>query len=58
MRAFVSVKDADKPVASDLARRLVALGFEVLATSGTAAYLAREGIPAPPGVANAGFCLT
>ena len=48
MRAFVSVKDADKPVASDLARRLVALGFEVLATSGTAAYLAREGIPATP----------
>jgi carbamoyl-phosphate synthase large subunit len=26
----------------------VALGFEVLATSGTAAYLAREGIPATP----------
>ena len=48
LRAFVSVKDADKPVASDLARRLVALGFEVLATAGTAAYLAREGIPATP----------
>src|SRR5512137_1222834 len=48
LRAFVSVKDADKPVASDLARRLVALGFEVLATGGTAAYLAREGIPATP----------
>jgi carbamoyl-phosphate synthase large subunit len=48
LRAFVSVKDADKPVAADLARRLVSLGFEVLATSGTAAFLAREGIPATP----------
>jgi carbamoyl-phosphate synthase large subunit len=46
--AFVSVRDADKPAAAGLARRLVALGFEVLATGGTAAFLAREGIPATP----------
>ena len=32
-RAFVSVKDADKPAVVDVARRLVALGFEVLATA-------------------------
>jgi len=46
LRAFVSVKDADKAVAAGLARRLVGLGFEVLATSGTAAYLEDRGIPA------------
>jgi carbamoyl-phosphate synthase large subunit len=45
-RAFVSVKDPDKPVAAGLAQRLVALGFEVLATTGTAAFLAGQGIPA------------
>jgi carbamoyl-phosphate synthase large subunit len=44
--AFVSVKDGDKPAAVELARRLVGLGFEVLATSGTAAYLAQRGIAA------------
>jgi carbamoyl-phosphate synthase large subunit len=44
--AFVSVKDADKPSAVELARRLVALGFEVLSTSGTAAYLGQQGIAA------------
>jgi carbamoyl-phosphate synthase large subunit len=45
-RAFVSVKDADKPQAVDVARRLVALGFEVLSTRGTAAYLAERGVKA------------
>jgi len=45
LRAFVSVKDADKPVAAQLAGRLVALGFEVLATTGTAAFLGARGIP-------------
>ncbi len=47
-RAFVSVRDADKATAAGVARRLVALGFEVLATGGTAAYLETEGIPATP----------
>jgi carbamoyl-phosphate synthase large subunit len=46
LRAFVSVRNADKPVAADISRRLVALGFEVLATSGTAAFLAERGIEA------------
>ena len=39
--AFVSVKDEDKPAAIHIARRLRALGFEVLATRGTAAALVR-----------------
>ncbi len=45
LRAFVSVKDVDKPVVAGLARRLVHLGFEVLATAGTSAYLGGQGIP-------------
>jgi len=43
--AFVSVKDVDKPVAAGIARRLVDLGFEVLATAGTSTYLGGQGIP-------------
>jgi len=45
LRAFVSVRDVDKPAAANLARRLVDLGFEVLATTGTAAFLGSRGIP-------------
>jgi carbamoyl-phosphate synthase large subunit len=48
LRAFVSVKDGDKAAAAEIARRLVALGFEVLATQGTAAYLTSRGLPATP----------
>jgi carbamoyl-phosphate synthase large subunit len=44
-RAFVSVKDGDKPAVVDIARRLVALGFELLATSGTHALLASNAVP-------------
>jgi len=44
--AFISVKDEDKPVACIIARRLRALGFEICATRGTAASLARARIPA------------
>ena len=47
-RAFVSVKDPDKEAAAEIARRLVALGFEVLATAGTSAFLAGKGIPSTP----------
>jgi carbamoyl-phosphate synthase large subunit len=36
-RAFISVKDEDKPAAIHIARRLRALGFDILATRGTAA---------------------
>ena len=44
-RAFLSVKDEDKPVACLLARRLRALGYEICATKGTAAAIARARIP-------------
>ncbi|ABC81502.1 carbamoyl-phosphate synthase large subunit [Anaeromyxobacter dehalogenans] len=43
-RAFVSVRDADKPAVVDIARRLAKLGFEVLSTAGTAAFLAGHGL--------------
>ncbi|TVR84611.1 MAG: carbamoyl-phosphate synthase large subunit [Rhodospirillales bacterium] len=42
---FISVKDRDKPAAADIARRLLALGFDLMATDGTAAFLAAQGIP-------------
>jgi carbamoyl-phosphate synthase large subunit len=45
-RAFLSVKDADKEATVEIARRLVGMGFEVLATAGTSAFLAGRGIPA------------
>jgi carbamoyl-phosphate synthase large subunit len=47
-RVFVSVRDEDKPGMAELAARLVACGFEVVATSGTAAYLRSRGVPATP----------
>ena len=46
LRAFVSVKDADKAAVVEICRKLLALGFEVLSTSGTADFLARHGIAA------------
>jgi carbamoyl-phosphate synthase large subunit len=45
---FVSVKDADKPWVLEPVRLLVAHGFKVLATGGTAAYLAQQGVPVDP----------
>ncbi|QXQ07962.1 carbamoyl-phosphate synthase large subunit [Sphingosinicellaceae bacterium] len=42
--AFISVKETDKPVIRDMAIELVALGFTVLATDGTAKYLAEQGV--------------
>ncbi|MEM9692633.1 MAG: carbamoyl-phosphate synthase large subunit, partial [Myxococcota bacterium] len=45
-RAFLSVKDDDKAAACAVARRLRALGFEIVATSGTAAAFERARIPA------------
>ncbi|MDP9000042.1 MAG: carbamoyl phosphate synthase large subunit, partial [Myxococcota bacterium] len=44
-RAFISVKDEDKPAAIHIARRLRALGFEILATRGTAMALTRARVP-------------
>jgi carbamoyl-phosphate synthase large subunit len=43
---FVSVKDSDKPRVIEAVRLLVALGFRIIATSGTQRYLAERGIPA------------
>jgi len=43
---FVSVKDSDKPRVIDAVRLLIALGFRIIATSGTQRYLAEQGIPA------------
>ena len=42
---FVSVKDSDKPVVLPGVRLLVDLGFALIATGGTADYLAGEGVP-------------
>jgi carbamoyl-phosphate synthase large subunit len=43
-KAFVSVRDADKPRVAVMARRLVERGFELYATSGTAAVLEAAGV--------------
>ena len=42
---FVSVKDGDKPHITPAARLLVSLGFELVATGGTAEHLEGEGLP-------------
>jgi carbamoyl-phosphate synthase large subunit len=42
--AFISVRDSDKVTAVDVARDLLKLGFNLLATRGTAAVLANHGI--------------
>ena len=41
---FISVKDKDKDAAGKLAKRLVARGFNLLATDGTSEYLAAQGL--------------
>ena len=43
-RAFISVKDSDKPHAAWLVRELHELGFQLIATSGTARRIAAAGI--------------
>ncbi|KQM41405.1 carbamoyl-phosphate synthase large subunit [Sphingomonas sp. Leaf10] len=42
---FVSVKSSDKPVILPGVQLLVELGFRIVATSGTADYLAENGVP-------------
>jgi carbamoyl-phosphate synthase large subunit len=42
--AFISVRDADKNAAVDIARRLSELGFSLLATHGTAMALEKAGL--------------
>ena len=44
-RIFVSVTDPHKQAVVDLARRLHAMGYELIATSGTAAVIEAENIP-------------
>ncbi len=46
-RVFISIKDMDKtPEMAAAARDLVSLGFEIVATRGTAAFLGRHGVEA------------
>ncbi len=43
-KVFISVRDQDKPVAADLARRMSELGFDIIATEGTKAVIERSGV--------------
>ena len=43
-RVFLSVKDSDKPVILPAAERLQRLGFDLVATGGTADFLSRNGL--------------
>jgi carbamoyl-phosphate synthase large subunit len=43
-KAFISVRDGDKPRVADVARLLIGRGFTLVATSGTARYLGEQGI--------------
>ncbi len=43
--AFLSVRELDKPVIAEIARRLVHLGFSLVATHGTAGVLRAAGLP-------------
>jgi carbamoyl-phosphate synthase large subunit len=43
---LITVVDSDKPTVTPIARRFHEMGFEVMATAGTAAYLRARGIPA------------
>jgi len=44
-RVFLTVKNNDKPRAVELARELVAMGFDLVATRGTAASISAAGVP-------------
>ncbi|MBA3499720.1 MAG: carbamoyl-phosphate synthase large subunit, partial [Deltaproteobacteria bacterium] len=43
--AFLSVREQDKPAIVEIGRRLVNLGFKLVATHGTAAVLRKAGLP-------------
>jgi len=43
-KVFLTVKNSDKPRAVEVARELAAMGFEIVATKGTAAAIAAAGI--------------
>jgi len=42
--AFISVREAHKPIMAKLAKELIALGFNIMATGGTTKYLRAQGI--------------
>ena len=42
--AFISVKDSDKKYLPDLSRKLISIGFKIVATKGTAKFLAENNI--------------
>ncbi|MFQ5984737.1 MAG: carbamoyl-phosphate synthase large subunit [Alphaproteobacteria bacterium] len=44
-QVFISVRDRDKPAIVDLGWELLRLGFSLVATRGTAAFLTRAGLP-------------
>ncbi|MFC0711300.1 carbamoyl-phosphate synthase large subunit [Azorhizophilus paspali] len=43
--AFISVREDDKPFVAEVARNLIAFGFEVVATAGTARMIEAAGLP-------------
>jgi carbamoyl-phosphate synthase large subunit len=45
-KVFISVRDEDKERTAPIARRLHQMGFQVVATKGTAAYLQARAVPA------------
>jgi carbamoyl-phosphate synthase large subunit len=44
-KVFISVREADKPGAAEVARTLQQMGFTILATRGTAAVIETAGVP-------------
>ncbi|MFQ5468387.1 MAG: carbamoyl phosphate synthase large subunit, partial [Kiloniellaceae bacterium] len=46
--AFISVKDGDKAAAVPIGRRLIELGFALVATGGTARHLSAQGLSVAP----------
>ena len=47
-KVFISVKNSDKARAIDMARKLHGLGYQIVATRGTAAALSAAGVPVTP----------
>jgi carbamoyl-phosphate synthase large subunit len=45
---FISVRDSDKPAMVKIGNELIELGFTLIATGGTAQYLADAGVPVEP----------
>jgi carbamoyl-phosphate synthase large subunit len=43
-RIFISLKDSDKPLMINAARKLLEMGFSIIATGGTADYFMQQGL--------------